>query len=174
MSETLTEEQKISAAKNEWGKTFRLGDREFEIKDLGYFDYLEFVSLVRPLIGVITEGLQLGDAGGELNLNFDPASIDLDKILGLCGKELPKMAQLVCKQTDPKNKAEEVAELARRPQRLVEVVLMQIMHNKMIEEFGNFFTRLTSMVTVLMPDVAKATAPSVVPTESMTEETLSS
>jgi hypothetical protein len=170
----VTPEQAIAAAKNEWGKTFKLGDREFEIKDLPYFDYIEFIQLARPIIKIAAEAINLGNKNGEIAIDFDPTSLDLEEIIRVCGKELPKMGQLICKQTVPNIKADEVAILAHRPQRLIELVLMQILHNNMIQEFGSFFQRLTAMVTVMMPDVAKATEPSELPSESMIEETLSS
>ena len=170
----ITEEMKIAAAKNEWGKTFTLGDREFEIKDLGYFDYIEFVGLVKPLVTVAAQGLAMGAEDGEMKINFDPSNLDFDQIIKLCGKELPRMAGIICRQSQPKITDKEVAELARRPQRLVEVVLLQIMHNNMIQEFGAFFQRLTAMVTSLVPDVKEVAAPSEINTDSMTEETPSS
>lgn len=172
-----TDAEKIAAAKNEWGKTFTLGEgeakREFEIKDLGYFDYIEFVGLVKPLITVAANALEMGAKDGEMKVDFNPAALDFDAIFKLCGKELPKMAGIICRQTEPKITDRQVAELAKRPQRLVEVVLLQVMHNKMIEEFGGFFQRLTAMVTSLMPDMTKIAAPSEIATDSTTEETLS-
>lgn len=167
----ITEETIASAVKNEWGKTFTLGDREFEIKDLGYFDYVEFVALAKPLMTVAMNGLEMTTKDGEIGVDFNPAAVDLDQIIAIAGKELPKLAHLVCKQSDAKIKVSEVAELARRPQRLLEVVLMQIMHNKMIEEFASFFQRLAAMTQALLPDAANlaSTTP-----ESKTEETHSS
>lgn len=176
MSETpaLTEEQIIAGAKNDWGKTFTLGDREFEIKDLGYFDYIDFVGLVKPLVSVAAGALEMGSKEGEMKVDFNPTNLDFDQIIKLCGKELPKMAGIVCRQTEPKITDRQVAELARRPQRLVEVVLLQVMHNNMIQEFGAFFQRLTTMVTSLVPDVQKVAAPSEINTDLTTEETPSS
>ncbi len=161
----------VAAVKNEWGKTFTLGDKEFEVKDLTYYDYVEFVALAKPLITVAASGLALGEEGGELKVNFDPSNLDFDKIIGLAGKELPRLAYLVCRQSDPKIKEQDVALLARRPQRLIEIVLLQILQNKMIEEFGAFFQRLTAMVSTLMPTAAKVMAPSELKSESTTEET---
>ncbi len=170
----ITPELKIAAAKNEWGTTFTLGEREFEIKDLGYFDYIEFVGLVKPLITVAANALEMGAKDGEMKVEFNPANIDFDQIIKLAGKELPKMAGIICRQTDSKISDRTVAELARRPQKLVEIVLLQIMHNKMIEEFGSFFQRLTAMVTSLVPDMTKVAAPSEIDTALTTEETHSS
>ncbi len=169
----VTPEQMLAAAKNEWGKVFKLGDVEFEIKDLPYFDYIEFMQLAKPIISVIAGSLELGNKDGELDVDFNPMNLDFEQIIGMCGKELPKMGQLICKQTQPKIKADEVANLAHRPQRIVEIVILQILHNNMIQEFGAFFQRLTSMVTVMMPDLAKVATPSAPPTESMIAETLS-
>jgi hypothetical protein len=169
--QTVTDEQKLAAAKNEWSKEFTLGDKTFQILDLGYFDYIEFVSLVKPLVAVAAGALQLDSADGELKVNFNPTNIDFDQMIKLCGKELPRMAWLVCKQSQPKITDKEVAELAKRPQRLVEIVLLQVLHNNMIQEFGSFFQRLTAMVTNLVPDMAKVAAPSEITSDSTTEET---
>jgi len=155
----ITDETKVRAAKNEWGKTFTLGEQEFEIKDLQYFDYIEFMGLAKPLITVASSGLEMGNVGGEITVNFNPSALDIDQIIGLCAKELPRMAYLICKQSAPKITEKEVALLAHRPQRLIEVVLLQILHNNMIQEFGSFFQRLTAMVTALVPDMTKAVAP---------------
>jgi hypothetical protein len=173
-TDQITELDKVQAAKNEWGKIFKLGDRDFEIKDLPYFDYIEFMQLARPLISLAAGAVELDNEGGEIKAGFDPTKLDFDEIFKLCGKELPKMGQLICKQSAPGIKPDDVANLARRPQRLIELVLMQILHNNMIEEFGSFFSRLTAMVTVMMPDLAKTAAPSELPSESKIEETLSS
>lgn len=155
----ITDEQKINAATNEWGKEFTLGDRTFEIKDLPYFDYLKFIQLAKPVITAAASGITMKSEGGEIGLDFDPSSLDYDQLIDICGDNLPKMLQIICKQTEPKIKAEECANLARRPQRILEIVLLQVFHNKMIEEFAGFFKRLTGMVTALVPDVAKAAAP---------------
>lgn len=169
----ITDLDKVQAAQNEWGKTFKLGDQEFELKDLPYFDYIEFMQLAKPIISVAAGALDLGNENGEIKVDFNPAGLDFDQIIALCGKELPRMGQIICKQSQPKIKAEEVAMLAHRPQRLIEIVLMQIMHNGMIQEFGSFFTRLTAMVSVMMPDLVKTTAPSELQSESTIAETLS-
>lgn len=180
MSETpvVTEEKIIAAAKNEWGKEFTLGEgdnvKSFQIKDLGYFDYIEFVGLVKPLVTVAASALEMDAVDGEMKVGFNPANLDYDKVLALCGKELPRMAGIVCRQSVPGIKDKEVAELARRPQRLIEIILLQVVHNKMIEEFGSFFQRLTAMVTSLVPSMTQVAAPSEIATDSMTEETPSS
>jgi hypothetical protein len=175
---TLTQSDILAAAKNEWDKEFTIGEgdekRTFQLKDLGYFDYIEFVGLVKPLISVAAGALEMGAENGEMKVDFNPANLDFDAIFKLCGKELPKMAGIVCRQSEPKITDKAVAELARRPQRLVEIVLMQVAHGKMIEEFGSFFQRLTTMVTSMMPDMAKVAAPSEIGSDSTTEETHSS
>jgi hypothetical protein len=113
----------------------------------------------------------MGTKNGEMKVDFNPANLDFDLIIKLCGKELPKMAGIICRQSQPKIKDNEVAALARRPQKLIEVILLQVMHNNMIQEFGAFFQRLTAMVTNLMPDMAQVAAPAEVTTDSTTEET---
>jgi hypothetical protein len=174
MSETtaLPQESMIAAAQNEWGKKFKLGDREFEIKDLPYFDYLEFIQLSKPLVTIAAGALNMGNKNGELTVDFDPQLLDFDQIIKVCGKELPRIGQIVCRQTVPNIKSDEVAILAHRPQRLIEIGLLQILHNNMIQEFGSFFQRLMTMTTVMLPDLARAAAPSDL-SESATGETLS-
>lgn len=167
----VSELDKIAAAKNEWhDKEFTLGDQTFQVLDLNYFDYVEFVSLVKPLVSIAAGALEMGSRDGELKIDFNPTNLDFDQLIKICGKELPRMAWLVCKQSHPKITDRDVAILARRPQRLVEIVLLQIMHNNMIQEFGNFFQRLTGMVTNLVPDMEKVSAPSEINSDSMTEE----
>lgn len=168
MSDTLvapSEQQIVSAMKNEWGKEFELGGQKFEIKDLGYFDYVEFITLAKPLVLLVGESLETTAKDGEIGIEFNPAAVDFDKILAMCGKELPRLAWLICKQTNPALKPNDVAELARRPYVLVEIILLQIKHNDMIQEFASFFQRLTRMVTALMPEAANAVAPSKTVTE---------
>lgn len=159
-TQEVSQEQIIAAVKNEWGKVFTLGDREFEIKDLTYFDYVEFVRLAKPIVMTALQGLDMNSENGEIGLQFNPGALDFDNILSICHKELPRLAYLVCRQSAPNITEKEVALLAHRPQRLIEVVLMQILHNNMIQEFGSFFPRLTKMVTALVPEMAKAMAPS--------------
>jgi hypothetical protein len=173
MSE-ITQEQALAAAKNEWDKVFTLGPdkQRFEIKDLPYFDYLEFVTLVKPIIAIGANTIDFKGEGGELDIVFDPTTLDFDKVIAVAGKDLPKLGRLILKQTNPKITAEEAALLAHRPQRLIEIIIMQILHNNMIQEFGAFFTRLKAMVTVMLPDLANAVAPT--GPETTTEETLSS
>lgn len=180
MSETpvLSQETIVAAATNTWGKEFTLGEgdkqRVFSVKDLDYFSYVEFVTRAKPLITLAANGMEYKSDGGVLDLQFNPANLDIDAILASCMKDLPKLAWLVCKQTDPAIKPEEVANLAHRPQRLIEIIMLQVMHNNMIQEFGTFFQRLTGLVMAMMPDMAKATQPSETVSESTTEETPSS
>src|SRR3954469_18573633 len=106
LNTTLTEEQIIAGAKNDWGKDFTLGEgdnaRTFSVRDLGYFDYIEFVGLVKPLVTVAAGALEMGAKDGEMKVDFNPSNLDFDQIIKLCGKELPKMAGIVCRQTDSK------------------------------------------------------------------------
>ena len=169
-TEDEVKEFAANAARNEWGKTFKLGEKEFEIKDLPYFDYIEFIGLAKPLIVAASSGINKKVEGGEMGVNFDPSTLDYDELIRLAGKELPKMGFLICRQTDPKIKETEVALLAHRPQRLLEIVLLQVYHNKMVEEFAGFFQRLAGMMSAMIPDVAKAQTP----LELTVEETHSS
>ncbi len=174
MSVTKTEDEvkefAANAARNEWGKTFKLGEKEFEIKDLPYFDYIEFIKHAKPLITAAASGIAMNVNGGEMGVSFDPAALDYDTLIDLAGKELPRMGYLICRQSMPSIKEGEVALLAHRPQKLLEIVLLQIYHNKMVEEFAGFFQRLAGMMNAMIPDVAKAQTP----LELTAEETPSS
>jgi hypothetical protein len=169
-----TPEQIIAAAKNEYDKEFTIGEgkdaKTFQLKDLGYFDYIEFIQLAKPLVTLAATALEMNSKDGEMKVDFNPANIDFDAIIKMCGKELPRMAGIVCRQSQPDTKDKQVAELAKRPQRLIEIVLLQVAHGKMIEEFGGFFQRLTAMVSNLVPTAAAVAMPKEVNADSMTEE----
>lgn len=137
----------------------RLGVREFDIKDLSYDDYIEFCDLARPIITSVSESLEVTQDNGQLDLQFNFVNLDFEKILKLAQKELPRMAWICCRQSDPKIKIEEVKRLAHRPQAMLEVVLAQIKHNEMVKEFADFFPRIASALNELMPEAREAITP---------------
>jgi hypothetical protein len=59
-------------------------------------------------------------------------------LLKYCGDVIPELALLVVKQTRPDLTLEEVKKLGRSPFKLGTLVIMQIEHNKIIEEIGIF------------------------------------
>lgn len=164
MSDTLDTQQQHpspeeihNAVRNEHHKHFVLGDREFPIKDLAYDDYLEFIDLARPIIESVADSLNVvGDGAGGSEVKLDPLGLDFQKLIKLAGHELPRMAWICCKQSDPKIAIADVKRLAKRPFPLIEVVLIQVQHNKLIEEFQDFFPRLGKIVGEMVPEAQAA------------------
>lgn len=171
MSE-LNDTDKMKAARNEGYGEFTLtnpqtgNSKTFQLKNLSYDAYVEFCSLARPILITLGNGLDMGNKGGEFSLEFNPLNLDFEKLIEIAGKELPRMAWLCCRQSDPKIKLEEVKELGYRPQNLLLVVLQQIKHNDLVKEFADFFPQLVAALTELMPAATAAAAP--IPTESTT------
>lgn len=145
--------------------------RDFEIKDLAYDAYIEFVDLARPILAAVAGIVETADEGGEFKLRFNPTKLDYGEMIKLAGRELPRMAHLICQQSDPKIKLEEVKRLGRRPHVLLEVVLKQIKQNAIVKEFVDFFPQIAAAVKDLMPQVQTAMVPTA-PTESTTDATL--
>jgi hypothetical protein len=163
----LSDELLHNAVQNDYNKSFELGGREFQLKDLAYDDYVLFVKLASPLvesvIGVVQPVLSAAEDGSpELIKDFkiDMSAIDVDTMADMAGHNLPIMAHLVCKQSAPQITLNEVKELAmsrknktRGPFAMLEIVLRQVAHNKLIEEFAEFFPRLGSLVGDLVPSL---------------------
>ena len=163
------------AARNEGYDTFELKNpttgeaQTFELKHLGYDDYLEFCSLVKPILTALSSGLDMGDRGGEFKLQFNPMDINYDELIGLAGKQLPRMAWLCCKQSAPKITIDKVKQLGHRPQTLLTVVLKQIKHNDMVKEFADFFPLIVEQVTALLPAAQEVMQPAPMETTAPTE-----
>jgi hypothetical protein len=156
----LTSEQIHNAVRNEYpDKSFQLGDRTFPVKDLSYDDYLEFCDLARPIIESVVGIVDLSMADGKSDVEFNPAGLDFNQIIKLAGKELPRMAWICCRQSDPNITIDEVKRLARRPMALLTVVLAQVQHNQMVQEFVDFFQSLAQRVSGLAPELAQAAKP---------------
>jgi hypothetical protein len=145
------------AQRNEPVGTFTLTNpktkesREFELMDLDYDSYIEFMDLARPIITSVYNSFALENSGGEIKLGFDPMGLDFQELLKLSGNELPKMAWLCCRMSDPKIKIADVKRLGHRPHLLLEVVLMQIKHNQIVQEFADFFPRIAKAIEDLAP-----------------------
>lgn len=170
MSETQLSATTIAqAVRNEPSATFLLGDRTFDIKDLDYDSYIEFCDLARPIITSVADSLEVNNEGGKLDLQFNFLNIDSANLIKLAGKELPRMAWICCKQSDPKIKIEDVKRLGRRPLVMLEVVLKQVKHNEMVKEFADFFPRIASALTELMPAAKEAMEP--IPVEQPQSDT---
>ena len=168
-----TREQQFNAIRNEHDKTFWLGDadkggREFPIKDLSYDDYVEFMELAQPIISSIIEALELTNDDGQPDVNFNPASLDIPKLIKMAGGNLPRMAWLCCKQSEPNITVADVKRIGRRPTAMIQVVIDQVVHNKLIQEFQDFFRQMGSQLKGMVPEAVKVAAP-----VSLTESTTS-
>lgn len=172
MSGDLSQSEISRAARNEPVGSFTLKnthtgeEREFELKDLEYDSYIEFVDLARPIIAAVAGAVQSRDNHGEFQLAFDPAGIDFGELIRLAGKELPRMALIVCRQSDPKIKLDDVKRLGRRPMQLLEIVLQQIKQNQIVQEFSDFFPRIATALQELLPAAQSAMTPVQAPTEA--------
>jgi hypothetical protein len=161
----ISQSDQLKAARNEGYGTFTLsnpasGDsKSFEIKHLSYDAYLEFCELARPILTACSSALDMGNNNGEFKLEFNPMAVDFASLLKLAGKELPRMAWLCCRQSEPKITIEEVKHLGYRPQALLSVVLQQIKHNEMVKEFADFFPKIVEQLTALLPAAQEAAAP---------------
>jgi hypothetical protein len=159
MTETLTTSDIARALRNEPAGTFTLSNprtgesKTFDLLDLDYDSYIEFCDLARPIIGAVSGALSMNSDGGEVKLGFDPLGLDFGELLKLAGKELPRMVWLCCKLSDPKIKVDDIKRLAHRPHVLLEVVLMQIKHNGIVQEFADFFPRIAKALEELAPPV---------------------
>jgi hypothetical protein len=167
----LSDETIHNARRNDYGKTFEFGGKTFELKDLSYDDYVEFVKLAGPLVENVVSVIQpvlQQDEKGELIKDFSISlqGLDISGLADLAGNNLPRMAHIVCRTSDPEITVDEVKRLSMKrvskdkpigPFAMIEVVLKQVAHNKMIDEFVSFFPRLGSLVSDLAPAMAGAT-----------------
>lgn len=172
----LTPTDIAKAVRNEPRGTFTLGDEEFgvtprtfEIKDLDYDSYIEFVDLARPILSALAESLQVTQDNGELGLQFDPSSLNYEELIKLAGSKLPRMAWLCCKQSDRSIKLDEVKRLGRRPHNLLMVVIEQVKANKLVEEFARAFPQIAASLKELVPAATEAVAP--IPMADQTQPT---
>jgi hypothetical protein len=164
MSE-ITQADIAAAKRNDPIGTFTLANpktgetRTFEMRDLDYDAYLEFMELARPIILAVSGAVSLNSSGGEIALNFDPAGLDFVELLKVAGKELPKMVWLCARASDKNIKIEDIKRLARRPYPLLEVVLKQVKHNELVKEFADAFPLIAKALENLAPDTKQAIQP---------------
>ena len=165
MSQTLTDNDKLNAMSNSGYGSYKFGSRTFELKHLAYDDYMKFVKLAQPLIETIAQMAGEDLSGGVTQIAFNAMALDFDTVIKLSGDNLPQLAWLALKASDPKIKPEEVKALAVEsnpgcpPMAMAEVVLVQVKHNQMIKGFVDFFQRLATRVADLMPEVTQAMTP---------------
>jgi hypothetical protein len=143
-SPVITEREKIRAATNDpalASDQFQLGERAFPIVDLPYDDYLLFVSHLQPVIEAMVnkvaqkKGISL--PGIDLRADFNT-----NLLLNMCGKTLPEMVCIMCRQSDPGMTVKEVKDLGRKPTVLAVAVMKQIKQNGIIKDFVDFFQHL--------------------------------
>lgn len=173
MHRQITEEDKYKAATNSGYGTFKLGknpdgtDREFEIKDLEYDDYLEFCRMAQPIIKAVANAIEPRIEDGRITTQLNPSAVDFDLLIGLAGKELVKMAWICCKQSAPEIKERDVKKLGRRPHALLDIVLQQIQQNGLVQEFVDFFQQMSGRVKAMMPVAQQAMIPVAMDDESL-------
>lgn len=129
--------------------TFTLGSkengtfREFKVVDLEYDDYLLFITKLAPLMKVLGSSILAAKGGSSMSL--DPSSL-----IEHCVHELPELAALVCRQTDPSVTADEVKKLAKTPFKLATIILRQIEQNKIVSEISDFFAQMLPLMKVAL------------------------
>jgi|SRR6185437_436649 len=150
---TLTKTDIIRAATNNpvlSTSQFTLGDKVYTIVDLAYDDYLAFLSMLQPLIEQLVKGVS-GRRGISLNgIDISTPGISAANIIAYCSENLPKMAQIVCKATDPDITIEKIKADAKNPFKLAEVVLAQVIQNNIIKDFASFFQSVLPLLTQVM------------------------
>lgn len=147
----LTGKQLTEAALNLPADQFQLGDRVFNIVHLPYDDYLLFVEYIAPFldaIGTRLIGEKLGLSTGVSLPGIElGTAINATAIIRMCGKQLPEMVQIICRQTDPTITVEDVKRLAGDPTPLIGPIIKQIVHNGIIQKFASFFAQLTTILS---------------------------
>lgn len=137
-----TEQDKIRAAVNAPADTFKLGDREFQLHDLPYDDYIAFVGYVSPLVDTLINRVKGKNTAGIPGIDLDVTQFGAIQILQFCGGSLPEMVRLICKQTDPDITVEDIKKLAGRPTLLATIVMRQMAQNGIIQDFTDFFGQM--------------------------------
>lgn len=140
-----SEREIIFAATNEPALApdeFKLGDRTFKVMNLKYDDYIKFLGYLRPFLEGIGQALVASKGIQVPNININGPSFNIDTLLTFCINDLPEMARIVCKQTDPTVTAEQIKEWAGEPFTLCEIILRQVARNNMIGQFASFFGQL--------------------------------
>lgn len=149
---SLTQRDVTRAAVNLPAGQFALGERIFDIHDLSYDSYIAFIAYLTPLIEHVVQKIAGGQGVVIPGIDLSTSLFSATNILSLCGKELPEMVQLMCKESDPTITVEEVKALAKRPTVLVSAIIKQIKQNEMIKDFADFFAQVLSVMKPLTPD----------------------
>jgi hypothetical protein len=140
----------------------QLGGRTFKVVHLPYKEYLLFLSKLQPLMEAV-----FGHVSSKIGFSVDGpqlSGIAAGSIFKYCLNDLPEMASIVLRQTDPTITAEIVTEQTSSPFELTNIVFAQIEHNKMIDHIMDFFVqiapylKLGKLMTSPLPE--KETTPS--------------
>ena len=123
---------------------FQLGDRTFKVVDLGYDDYITFMTMLEPLLSALVgkisakSGLKLPD--------IDLGTFTISGLTSYCKDSLPEMVRIICSQTDPTITIEEVKTLGKTPFKLAEIVIIQVNRNGIVKEFTAFFGQILRLM----------------------------
>jgi hypothetical protein len=127
---------------------FNLGDRNFKIVDLSYDSYVEFLTLLSPLIESVFGSI--ASASGIPGVNVDANAFNVSSIIKHCAKTLPQLVQLICNQTEDIS-VDEVKRLGKTPMVLGGVVLKQLQRNNIIKDFADFFAQALPVLKANLP-----------------------
>lgn len=122
---------------------FTLGDKEFKVIDLGYDDYLKFITFLTPMLEVLLGSL--ASVKG-VRVMTPTTEINAKSIITYCGESLPELVCIVCNQTDTSVTKEDVKIWAKSPFTLCHIVLLQIEKNAIISDFASFFAATLPLI----------------------------
>jgi hypothetical protein len=125
----------------------QVGGREFKVVDLSYDDYMVFLTKLQPLLMALTASVT---SRFGLNQNVDLASVTPASIIQFCGKDLPELACIVCRQTDSSVSVNDMKVLAKTPFAMAKIVMAQIKQNRMIQDFSDFFVQMLPLLAEVM------------------------
>lgn len=128
---------------------FSLGDRTFKIVDLSYDSYVDFLTLLSPLIEAV-----FGSVASAANMNgikLDASALSVSTVIKHCAKTLPDLVLLVCKQTQRDITVDEVKLLGKTPLVLGAIVLKQLQKNNIIKDFADFFAQALPVLKANLP-----------------------
>jgi hypothetical protein len=125
--------------------SFNLGDRSFKIVDLAYDDYVKFLALLAPLLESVAKKFLVRDV-----LAVEGESVSVADLFKYCVDGLPEMVCIVCSQTDPTIKVDDVKRLGKNPINLARIVLLQIQQNNVIKDIGDFFVQTLPLMKAAM------------------------
>lgn len=126
---------------------FKLGDVEFTIKDLSYDDYMEFITMLSPVIDTLFSKVAERNGVSIPGVQINTSSISIKAIFDYCANDLPEMAHIVTRQSQPDLSVEEIKNLGKTPIMLAQIVMAQLKRNNVIAEMADFFRLLQPMIS---------------------------